>query len=42
MKPISEITKNKPWLGWVLFFATAVIVFLVGFFLGAWWKSIHE
>jgi nitrite reductase (cytochrome c-552) len=32
MKPISEITKNKPWLGWVLFFATAVVVFLVGLF----------
>ena len=32
MKPISELTKNKPWLGWLLFFATAVIVFLVGLF----------
>lgn len=32
MKPISEITKNKPWLGWLLFFATAVVVFLVGLF----------
>ena len=32
MKPISELTKNKPWLGWILFFATAVVVFLVGLF----------
>lgn len=32
MKPISEITKNKPWLGWLLFFTTAVVVFLVGLF----------
>jgi nitrite reductase (cytochrome c-552) len=32
MKPISEIIKNNPWLGWLLFFATAVIVFLVGLF----------
>lgn len=32
MKPISEITKNKPWLGWLLFFSTAVVVFLVGLF----------
>jgi nitrite reductase (cytochrome c-552) len=32
MKPISEIVKNKPWLGWLLFFATALVVFLVGLF----------
>ncbi len=32
MKPISELTKNRPWLGWLLFFATAVVVFLVGLF----------
>lgn len=30
MKPISEIIKNKPWLGWLLFLGTAVIVFLLG------------
>jgi nitrite reductase (cytochrome c-552) len=30
MKPISEQIKQKPWLGWVLFFATMVIVFLLG------------
>jgi nitrite reductase (cytochrome c-552) len=32
MKPISEVIRNKPWLGWVLFFGTAVIVFLIGLF----------
>jgi len=32
MKPISDLTKNKPWLGWLLFFATAIVVFLVGLF----------
>ncbi|HEX7357344.1 MAG TPA: ammonia-forming cytochrome c nitrite reductase [Ignavibacteriaceae bacterium] len=32
MKPISEVIKNKPWLGWLLFLGTAVIVFLVGLF----------
>lgn len=32
MKPISEVIKNKPWLGWMLFLGTAVIVFLVGLF----------
>ncbi len=30
MKPISEIIKDKPWLGWLLFLGTAVIVFLLG------------
>lgn len=30
MKPISEQIKQKPWLGWVLFFATMAIVFLLG------------
>ena len=32
MKPINELIKNKPWLGWLLFFATAIVVFLVGLF----------
>ena len=32
MKPVSEVIKNKPWLGWLLFLGTAVIVFLVGLF----------
>ncbi len=32
MKPISELVKNKPWLGWLLFFVTAVVVFLIGLF----------
>lgn len=30
MKPIGEIIKQKPWLGWVIFFGTMVIVFLIG------------
>ena len=30
MKPISETIKQKPWLGWLLFFSTIVIVFLLG------------
>ncbi len=30
MKPLSEQIKNKPILGWVLFFATILVVFLLG------------
>ena len=30
MKPIGELVKQKPWLGWVIFIATIVIVFLLG------------
>lgn len=30
MKPISQIIKEKPYLAWVLFFLTVVIVFLLG------------
>lgn len=30
MKPINEQIKNKPWLGWVLFFITMTIVFFIG------------
>ncbi len=32
MKSIREITEQKPWVGWVLFFATVLIVFLAGLF----------
>lgn len=32
MKSIQELTKNKPWLGWVLFVVTVVVVFLIGLF----------
>lgn len=32
MKSIQERIKEKPWLGWVLFFATVVVVFLLGLF----------
>lgn len=30
MKPISEQIKAKPWLGWLLFFVTMCVVFLLG------------
>lgn len=30
MRSIRETVANKPWLGWLLFLATAVIVFLLG------------
>jgi nitrite reductase (cytochrome c-552) len=30
MKSIPELLKEKPWLGWVLFFGTMVTVFLLG------------
>jgi nitrite reductase (cytochrome c-552) len=30
MKTIREITERKPWLNWVIFFATVIIVFLLG------------
>lgn len=30
MKSISEQIKQKPWVGWILFFATVIIVFLLG------------
>jgi nitrite reductase (cytochrome c-552) len=29
---IQEMTKEKPWLNWVLFFATVIIVFIIGLF----------
>ncbi len=32
MKPISELIKEKPWLGWAIFFATMVVVFVLGLF----------
>lgn len=30
MKPLNERIKEKPWLGWLIFFATLVVVFLLG------------
>ncbi len=30
MKPIGELIKEKPWLGWVFFLGTMVIVFFLG------------
>ncbi|HOY31261.1 MAG TPA: ammonia-forming cytochrome c nitrite reductase subunit c552 [Bacteroidales bacterium] len=32
MKSIREITKQRPWVPWVLFFVTTVVVFLIGLF----------
>src|SRR3972149_3587533 len=32
MRPFSDIIKQKPWIAWMLFFATVVIVFLIGLF----------
>lgn len=32
MKSIREITEKKPWLNWVIFLLTVVIVFLIGLF----------
>ncbi|MCX8010499.1 MAG: ammonia-forming cytochrome c nitrite reductase, partial [Ignavibacteria bacterium] len=32
MKPIREIIKEKPWVGYLLFIATIVVVFLIGLF----------
>mgnify|MGYP001265811375 CR=1 FL=1 len=32
MKPIQEIIKSKPWVAWLLFFATVIIVFFIGLF----------
>jgi nitrite reductase (cytochrome c-552) len=32
MRPISDLIKEKPWLGWLIFFATVVIVFILGLF----------
>ncbi len=32
MKPISEQIKEKPWLGWLIFFATIIVVFILGLF----------
>ncbi|MGE5399314.1 MAG: ammonia-forming cytochrome c nitrite reductase subunit c552, partial [Ignavibacteriales bacterium] len=30
MRPIQEIIKGRPWLGWLIFLGTVVIVFLIG------------
>ncbi len=32
MKPVSTLLKEKPWLGWVFFLATVLVVFLLGLF----------
>ncbi len=30
MKPLNELIRQKPWLGWLIFLATMVVVFLLG------------
>lgn len=30
MKPVQDILKGKPWLGWIIFLATVAVVFLLG------------
>lgn len=32
MKPINQLIKEKPALGWLLFFATVIVVFILGLF----------
>ena len=32
MKSIREITERQPWLNWILFFLTVIIVFVIGLF----------
>ncbi len=32
MKAISELIKEKPWIGWLIFFSTIVVVFILGLF----------
>ncbi|HET6560007.1 MAG TPA: ammonia-forming cytochrome c nitrite reductase subunit c552, partial [Prolixibacteraceae bacterium] len=30
MKPVSHLIENRPWLAWLIFFATIIVVFLIG------------
>lgn len=30
MKPITQIIEKRPWMAWLIFFVTIVVVFLVG------------
>jgi len=32
MEPVSEITRKKPWVAWLIFLATVVVVFILGLF----------
>jgi len=32
MRSLQEVIKSKPWLGWLIFFITVIIVFLLGLF----------
>ncbi len=42
MKPIREIVKEKPFIGWLLFFFTIIIVFLLGLLASSVTKRQHE
>ena len=41
MKKISDTVKEKPWVGWVLYLVTIVIVFLLGL-LGKDYEGAYE
>ncbi|MDO9615999.1 MAG: ammonia-forming cytochrome c nitrite reductase [Bacteroidota bacterium] len=30
MKPVSQLIENRPWMAWLIFFVTIVVVFLIG------------
>jgi nitrite reductase (cytochrome c-552) len=30
MRPVSQLIENRPWLAWLIFFATIIVVFLIG------------
>ena len=32
MKPVKDVIREKPWIGWVLFLATLAVVFVLGLF----------
>lgn len=32
MKPVSEVAKRKPWVAWLIFLGTVVLVFILGLF----------
>lgn len=42
MKPIQEILKTKPWMAWVLFLGTVVIVFLLGLLASSIFERRNE
>jgi nitrite reductase (cytochrome c-552) len=42
MKPIQEILKTKPWMAWVLFLGTVVVVFLLGLLASSIFERRNE